>query len=125
MSSSLPDWAEVSPEVITTSDRAPRCPQSWATSSTAPAGTVTTARSGASGRAATVAAAGTPSMLLTWGFTACKLPVNPASRMLFRMNRPIEPCRWPTPITATERGASSGSRLATSACCSRPATASR
>ena len=58
MSSSLPDWAEVSPEVITTSDRAPRCPHSWATSSTAPAGTVTTARSGASGRAATVGGGG-------------------------------------------------------------------
>ena len=125
MSSRLADWAEVSPEVITTSDRDPRLPHSWATSSTAAAGTVTTARSGASGSAARLGTQGMPSMSSRCGFTACRVPVNPASRMLSRMDRPIEPGRWPAPTTATERGANSGSRLATSARCSRPATASR
>ena len=66
-----------------------------------------------------------PSMSPPPGLTAYSVPANPASRMFSRIVRPIEPGRRPAPATATDRGFSSGSRLATSACLSRPATASR
>ncbi len=125
VSSRLADCADVSPVVITTRDLAPRWPHSCATPSTASAGTVTTARSGAPGSAAGDGTLGIPSMSVACGFTACRAPANPASRMLSRMDRPTEPARWLAPTTATDRGANRGSRLATSARCSRPATASR
>ena len=126
VASSSPDsCALVSPAVITASDLAPRFPHSCATSTTRAAGTATTARSGASGSAATDETHRMPSMSPPRGLTAYKAPANPASRMLSRIVRPTEPERRPAPITATDLGFSSGSRLATSACFSRWATASR
>ena len=65
-----------------------------------------------------------PSMSPPCGLTAYRGPAKPASRILSRIVRPTDPGRWPAPTTATDRGASRGSRLATSACFSRPATAS-
>ena len=124
-SSRLADWAASSPELITTTERVPRLPSSWVTSTTPAAGTVMTARSGASGSAAAEGTLVTPGMCSSCGLTAYSAPAYPASRMFIRIDRPMEPGRCPAPTTATERGASSGSRLATSAVCSRPATASR
>jgi hypothetical protein len=66
-----------------------------------------------------------PSMSPPCGLTAYKAPTNPASRMLSRIVRPTDPERRLAPITATDLGLSSGSRLATAACFSRWATASR
>ena len=116
LASSRPDsCAGVRPEVITTSDLAPRIPHSCATSTTRAAGTVTTARSGASGSAATDGTHGMPSMSPPCGLTAYKAPAKPASRMLSRIVRPIDPGRWLVPTTAADRGSSRGSRLATPA----------
>ncbi len=111
--------------MITASDLTPRFPHSRATSTTRAAGTVTTARSGASGSAATDGRHGMPSTPPPPRLTAYNVPANPAPRILSRIVRPIEPGRRPAPTTTTDRGFSSGSRLATSACPSRPATASR
>ena len=125
-SSRADSCASVRPRVMTTSDLAPRFPHSWATSRTRAAGTATTTRSGASGSAATDATHGMPSMAQpACGSTAYKAPAKPASRMLSRILRPIDPGRLTAPTTAADRGASRGSRLAASACSSRPATASR
>ena len=110
---------------MTASALMPRSPHSWATSTTRAAGTVTTARSGASGSSATDGTHRMPSMGVPCGLTAYSRPAKPASRMFSRMVRPAEPGRRPAPTTATDRGASSGSRLAASARESRLATASR
>ena len=125
VASSRPDsCAGVKSEVITTSDPTPRLPHSSAAATTRAAGTATTARSGASGSSATDGTHGMPSMSPPCGLTAYRGPAKPASRILSRIVRPTDPGRWPAPTTTADRGASRDSRLATSACFSRPATAS-
>ena len=126
VASSRPDsCAAVSPVVITTSDLTPRSPHCLATGTTCAAGTVTTARSGACGSSATDRTQPMPSMSPPCGLTAYTRPAKPAWRMLRKMTRLGEAGSRLTPITATEAGFSSGSRLATSDCRSRSATASR
>ena len=111
--------------MITTRHRTPRFPHSLATLDTWADGTATTTRSGTVGRSETDGRHGTPSISSACGFTANSAPAKPAPRMLSRIVRPMDPSRRLAPTTATDRGASSGARLATSARCSRPATASR
>ena len=126
VAASRPDSCSgVRPEVITARVLTPRLPHSRATSTTDAGGTASTARSGASGRSATDGTHRMPSMSPPCGLTAYRAPGKPPSRMPSRTVRPRDPGRRPAPTTATDRGASRGARLATSAFFSRSATASR
>jgi hypothetical protein len=113
------------PEVITTRARTPRRPHACATSFTAATGTVSTARSTGSGRSAAAGTQEMPSMAWPCGLTAYTRPANPLATRLCRMARPTVRGRRLAPITATDSGASTDRRLATSARLSRLATDSR
>jgi hypothetical protein len=105
VASSRPDsCAGVRPAVTTTSDLTPRFPHSRATSTTCVAGTVTTARSGGSGSAATDGTHGMPAMSRACGPTAYSRPAKPASRMLSKTVRPSDPGRRLAPAAATDPG---------------------
>ena len=117
--------APLSPAASTTSALTPRCPHSSAIPTTAAAGVAMTARSTSPGSAAADGTQGTPSSSVTAGLTAYTGPEKPPVTMLCRMARPTEPGRGLAPMTATEAGASTCRRLATSADRSRSATASR
>ena len=114
-------------ELITISARTPCRPHCPATCGTAAGGTAITARSTGPGRSPTEATHGTPSISGVWarGLTAYTGPVKPLVTMLAKMARPTVARRRLAPTTATDRGPSSGRRLATSARLSRSATASR
>ena len=113
------------PEVITTRDRTPRFPHSLATLDTWAGGTATTTRSGTVGRSATDGTARHALDLL-------RVRVHREQRALVtgvadvEQDRPADgPSRgWRRPLRPTA-GPAGGARLATSARCSRPATASR
>ena len=112
-------------ELSTIRARTPWRPHCSATPGTAAGGTAITARSTGPGRSSTDATHGTPSRVWACGLTAQTGPVKPPVTRLCRMARPMLARRRPGPTTATDRGCSSGRRLATSARLSRLATASR
>lgn len=94
VAASRPDSCSgVRPEVITARALTPRPPHSRATSTTDAGGTVTTARSGASGRSATDGTHRMPSMSPSCRLTAYTAPGKPPSRMPSRTARPRDPGR--------------------------------
>ncbi len=111
------------PAVRTTSPCTPCSPQSATASGTRSAGTATTARSTCSPIPPTERWAGTPSTVSRPGgkdvFTAYVRPVKPEPRRLRSTVRPTPPGSRPTPMTATDPGASRRWTERASARCSR------
>ena len=101
----------------------PRRPQSLITCSTAAPGTATIARSTGSGSETTDGYARRRWTQRRCGFTGCSTPGKCAATMLRSTAPPTEPGRSLAPTTATDRGASTCRRLATSAARSRRSTA--
>ncbi len=113
------------PPDTTTTARTPLWPQASTTPGTSGAGTVTMARSMAPGTSPMVGYAGTPATEAASGFTGKTGPVNSRRSRFRRISWPIEPGLREAPMTAIDRGRSSGVIDWTEARRSRSAMASR
>ena len=104
-------FASVSPAVMTQAALQPSLPRSPTIFGTVRGGVTITARSGTSGRSDIRFAQGSPCRLSCLGFTGQTGPSKPPSMMLRITTEPTDPSRSDAPITATERGARTLSRL--------------
>lgn len=99
------------PRPRATASRPPRAPRSAIACGRASGGRASTARSGTPGSAAISGTQGRPIRSGASGQTGQTSPVKAPAPMLRRTVAPIEPGTAEAPITATERGVSTRSRL--------------